>query len=65
MRQVTNALLQNLRTGFKTNFKDGIGKVDPSWKKFATKVNSSTLLETYGWLGDFPKFRKWIGEKVI
>lgn len=65
MRQVTNALLQALRTGFKTDFKNGIGKVSPSWMKFATKVPSSTKLETYGWLGDFPRFRKWVGEKVI
>lgn len=65
MRQITNALLESLRTGLKTNFKAGIGKVDPSWKKFATKVNSSTKLETYGFLGDFPRFRKWVGAKVI
>ena len=65
MRQITNSLLEALRTGFKTDFKRGIGKVDPSWKKFATKVNSTTLIETYGWLGDFPRFRKWVGAKVI
>lgn len=65
MRQITNSLLEALRTGLKTDFKRGIGKVDPSWKKFATKVNSTTLIETYGWLGDFPRFRKWVGAKVI
>jgi len=65
MRQITTSLLEALRTGFKTDFKRGIGKVDPSWKKFATKVNSTTLIETYGWLGDFPRFRKWVGAKVI
>ena len=65
MRQITTALLDNLRTGFKTNFQGGLKKVTPTWQQFATKVNSSTRIETYGWLGDFPRFRRWVGEKKI
>jgi phage major head subunit gpT-like protein len=65
IRQVTQALLNNLRTGFKTDFQRGIDKVEPSYLKFSTKVGSSTKIETYGWLGDFPRFRKWVGPKVI
>lgn len=65
MRQITNALLQALRTGFKTDFQRGLDKVKPTYLAFTTKVNSTTKVETYGWLGDFPLFRKWIGEKRI
>lgn len=65
MRQITVALLENLRTGFKTDFKRGLDKVEPSYLKFSTKVNSTTKIETYGWLGDFPRFRKWVGAKLI
>lgn len=65
MRQITNALLQALRTGFKTDFQRGLDKIPPTYLKFSTKVNSNTKVETYGWLGDFPLFRKWIGEKRI
>lgn len=65
MRQITPALLSGLRTGFKTDFKRGLGKAAPKYKKFTTTVPSKTKVETYGWLGDFPIFRKWIGEKRI
>lgn len=65
IRQVTVGLLNNLRTGFKTDFQRGLEKVEPTFLKFSTKVNSSTKIETYGWLGDFPRFRKWVGAKHI
>lgn len=65
LRQITAALLNNLRTGFKTDFQRGLDKVQPTYLRFSTKVNSSTKVETYGWLGDFPRFRKWVGAKHI
>lgn len=65
LRQITVALLNNLRTGFKTDFQRGLDKVEPTFLRFSTKVNSSTKIETYGWLGDFPRFRKWVGAKHI
>lgn len=65
LRQITIGLLENLRTGFKTDFKRGLDKIEPSYLKFSTKVNSTTKIETYGWLGDFPRFRKWVGAKLI
>src|SRR5690606_20337695 len=30
-----------------------------------TPVSSTTRVETYGFLGDFPIFRKWVGDKRI
>lgn len=65
LRQVTNSLLEALRTGFKTDFQRGLDKIKPTYLQFSTKVNSTTKIETYGWLGDFPRFRKWAGVKVI
>ncbi len=65
IRQITQSLLNGLRTGFKTDFQRGIDKVEPTYLRFSTKVNSSTKVETYGWLGDFPRFRKWVGAKHI
>lgn len=64
-RQITSALLNGLRTGFKTDFKRGLDKIEPTYLRFSTKVNSTTKIETYAWLGDFPRFRKWVGAKVI
>lgn len=60
---VTNQNLQNLRTGFQTTFQQGLGKAANVSAPMVTVVNSSTKTETYGFLSDFPIFRKWLGEK--
>jgi phage major head subunit gpT-like protein len=62
---ITATALAALRTGFKTEFQTGFSGVTSEWGKLATKVNSTTKLETYGWLGDFPSMREWIGDRVI
>jgi phage major head subunit gpT-like protein len=46
-----------------TNFQAGIKKVTPLWQKIAQLINSTKSRETYAWLGDLPKMRKWIGER--
>lgn len=63
--QITIENLESLRTGFKTDFQDGLPKSEPTFEAFATPVTSSTKLETYGFLGDFPIFRRWVGEKHV
>ncbi|WP_086733807.1 Mu-like prophage major head subunit gpT family protein [Erythrobacter colymbi] len=63
--QVTIATLEALRTGFKRDFQNGLTKATPQYEAFSTPVTSTTKLETYGFLGDFPIFREWIGEKRI
>lgn len=63
--QITIAALEALRTGFKTDFQKGLAKASPQYEAFSTPVTSTTKIETYGFLGDFPIFRRWIGEKRI
>lgn len=46
-----------------TNFQAGIGRVTPLWNKIAQLVNSTKSRETYAWLGDMPRMRRWIGER--
>lgn len=62
---INNATLEALRTGFKTSFKGGLMVTTPLYGAMTTTVTSSTKVETYGFLGDFPVFRKWLGEKRI
>ena len=63
--QITIATLEALRTGFKRDFQKGLDKAKPQYEAFSTPVTSTTKVETYGFLGDFPIFRRWIGEKRI
>ncbi|HEX7821049.1 MAG TPA: Mu-like prophage major head subunit gpT family protein [Sphingobium sp.] len=58
-------MLQALRTGFKKSFQNGVAKADPTYEELVTPVGSSTKVETYGWLGSFPTFRRWVGAKRV
>lgn len=65
MAIVTPALIQSLFTAWKGDFKKGVENADTQWRKIATEIPSTTKSNTYGWLGKFPKFREWIGDRVI
>ncbi|EFO33227.1 major head subunit [Roseibium sp. TrichSKD4] len=60
--------LENLRTagiGFRRNYQQGFDQHKPMWPTIATEVPSTTTANEYGWLGEFPGMREWIGERVI
>ncbi len=59
------ALLQALNVGFRGDFQRGIGATPTQWEQIATKVPSTTKSNTFGWLGQFPRLREWIGDRVL
>lgn len=67
MAVITAAILQALNTGVKKNFQDGYKQMSAAsfWQQVATLVPSTTASNTYGWLGDFPKMREWVGDRVV
>jgi phage major head subunit gpT-like protein len=65
MSLVTSSVLNAIRTGFKKNFEDGKTKGTPMYAAVATVVPSSTKSNTYGWLGQWPGFREWVGDRVL
>jgi phage major head subunit gpT-like protein len=67
MAVITAAILQALNTGVKKNFQDGYAQMRAAafWEQVATLVPSTTASNTYGWLGDFPKLREWVGDRVV
>jgi len=56
---------QALYRAFNTAFQSGFAGVSPQWQKIATLVPSSASQEDYGWIGDIPAMREWIGDRVI
>jgi len=64
---ITPAVLTGLNTALQKNFVDGYSSMqaDAFWSKIATLVPSTTASNTYGWLGDFPALREWIGDRVL
>lgn len=65
MAIITAPLLQGLRTGFKSEFQRVFGETPTSWRDIATLITSSTASNTYGWLGQFPALREWVGDRVL
>lgn len=67
MAIITAALLEALRVGFKRQFDDTFRtmRADTFFADVATTVPSTTKSETYGWLGDFPDLREWVGDRVV
>ena len=61
---VNQGNLAHLYTGFKASFSKGFAGAPTFCREIATVVPSSTREETYGWLGQFPKMREWIGDRV-
>lgn len=57
--------LANLFRAYKAAFNKGFKGAGPQWQKIATLITSQTLAEDYGWLGDFPSLREWIGDRHI
>ena len=50
---------------FKTAFQNGFAGAPSFWQKIATRIPSSTSVEDYGWLGQIPGMREWIGDRQI
>ncbi len=67
MAIITPALLTALQTGFRKEFQSAFdaARAEVQYTKIATVVPSTTKSNTYGWLGDFPDFREWIGDRVV
>jgi phage major head subunit gpT-like protein len=62
---ITPSALMALFTAFKAEFQNAQATTPTDWKRIATPVPSSSASNTYGWLGQFPTFREWIGDRVL
>ncbi|MDF2232179.1 Mu-like prophage major head subunit gpT family protein [Albimonas sp. CAU 1670] len=62
---ITNANLEALRVGFKTAFQAGLGMAPQMRERISTRIDSTHMEEKYGWLGELPDVREWVGERVV
>ncbi|MDM7320239.1 MAG: Mu-like prophage major head subunit gpT family protein [Fervidobacterium sp.] len=65
MAVITPQLITSLRTGFSKIFQNAYENTPSDWEKIATRVESKSSSNTYGWLGQFPRLREWVGDRVI
>ncbi|MES1936691.1 Mu-like prophage major head subunit gpT family protein [Salinisphaera hydrothermalis] len=62
---ITPQGLKALFTNYRQEFQGALNAAPSDWNKVAMPVPSTTRSNTYGWLGQFPRFREWIGDRVI
>lgn len=65
MAKVNHATINAMFQSFNTLFNKGFEVTDTYWEKVAMLVPSSGAQENYGWLGNMPALRQWIGERAI
>lgn len=56
-----NAIFVNLKATFNKAF----DAAPSTWAKIAMRVPSTGVQNDYAWLENFPKMRRWVGDKVI
>ncbi len=62
---INQANLAALFVAFKSAFQKGFAGAEPVWQQIATRVPSTTKEEKYGWLGQWPGLREWVGDRII
>ncbi len=62
---ITPSSLRALFTAYRREFQQALTDTPTDWQRIATEVKSTSASNTYGWLGQFPTFREWIGDRVL
>lgn len=62
---LNSSTLKDLFVAFQAAFNTGFRDVETQWEKIATLVPSTTAGNEYGWLGQFPKLREWLGDRQV
>ena len=62
---INKATLSAIFVNLKTTFAKAFVAAPSVWDKIAMKVTSTGSQNDYAWIDNFPKMRKWVGEKVI
>lgn len=62
---VTPSTIKALMTSFRKDFQGGMGGAPSQYQKIAMTVPSSSKSNTYGWLGNAPQLREWVGARVV
>lgn len=62
---INRANLNTLFDGFNAAFTRGYTGLSATYPKVAMIVPSTAASETFGWLGQFPRMREWIGDRIV
>lgn len=55
----------DMSRGFQVIYQDAWNQAESMYDMVATTINSSGSEEHYAWLGTMPRFREWLGDRVV
>lgn len=62
---INAAVISSVFVNLKTTFNKAFTEAPSIWDKIAMKVTSTGSQNDYAWLENFPKMRRWVGDKSI
>jgi phage major head subunit gpT-like protein len=62
---VNASTINNIFINLKTTFAKAFDAAPAVWQKIAMEVPSTGSQNDYAWLENFPKMRRWLGDKVL
>lgn len=62
---INSSNLAILNRAFNAAFQKGFAGAPSQWQRIATRIPSTTSVEDYGWLGQIPGMREWLGDRQI
>lgn len=62
---VNKDVIQAIFIGLNSSFRQGFKEAPTQWQETAMLVPSTASQNDYNWLSNFPRMRKWFGQKVI
>ena len=62
---VTPASLDSIFNAFKLTYQQAFDGAESQWPEVAMQVPSTTGQETYAWLGQSPRLREWLGDRIV
>lgn len=62
---ISRGNLTTLFVAFKATYAGAFGQAASQYGLVATTVPSSTSAEEYGWMGQLPNVREWLGDRVV
>lgn len=62
---IDSANLELVFKGFKTVYSDAFEAAETHYDKITMAVPSSSDSESYGWRGQFPQLRNWVGPRHL
>lgn len=65
MRQITPELMKILNTGWSATFNKGFEGAETHFREIAMVVASTTAETVYPFLGQLPRLREWVGERIL